>query len=200
MQNDTIFYSALSGFSDAEGFVGLRKDSGKMYAEYAISNMNRQLMRDFEQGLNSREHNARLYAVRAEKIQWQLEVNGRYALTLLPDIGFRHREKIAGRQIALAYHRSPFHIAGPVYMAHRQAIKVERSALEAIAARRYFLRDERRKRKSEIFKQRVESSSELFSKDLSMQKVADTLGCSIRTAYRRKERLREVEKGRDSTN
>jgi len=86
--------------------------------------------------------------------------------------------------------------------AHRRAILVERSALEAIAARRYGLRDDRKRRKSKIFKERVESSFELFAKGIGIEEVARALNCSIRTAYRRKERFREsraVENRHDGT-
>jgi len=191
LREDALFYTALSGFSDAEGYVGLRRDRGTAYAAYSVSNRKYQLMRDFTRGLTSREHNARLYALRGKKVQWQLGVSGRYALRLLPSIEFRHREKIVARQIAMAQHRSPWAIAGPLYAAHRRAIEVERGALEAIAARRYRLRDDRKRRKSEIFRQRVESTFDLFARGLGVQEVAKILNCSLRTAYRRKEKFRE---------
>jgi hypothetical protein len=132
-----------------------------------------------------------VYALRAKKVQWQLGVYGQSALKLLPNIGFRHREKIVGRQIATTQHRSPWGIAGPLYAAHRRAILVERSALEVIAAKRYSLRDDRRQRKSEIFRERVESAYELFSRGLRVEEVARILNCSARTAYRRKVKFRE---------
>ena len=78
-------------------------------------------------------------------------------------------------------------------LGHELAIKVERSGLEAIAERRFGLRDDRKRRKSEIFRQRVESTFDLFARGLSVQEVARLLNCSIRTAYRRKERFREIE-------
>jgi hypothetical protein len=163
------------------------------------------MMHDFLHGLNSRESNAHLYVQRSEEvrrheeIQWQLNANGAYPLRLLPSIGFRHREKIVGRQMAMAHHGNLWNVAGPFYNAYRKAIMVERSALEAVAARRWALRDERKRRKSEIFGRKVGLSFELFSRGHSVQKVAETLGCSIRTAYRRKQKFRLVEnKGRDS--
>jgi len=202
LHDDALFYSALSGFSDAEGHAGLRRNHGKAYARYALSNRNRQTMHSFQRGLISRGYNTPLYALHGERIQWQLEVNGRHALRLLPNIRFRHREKIVGRQIAMTHDRSPWGIAGPLYAAHRTAILVERSALEAIAARRYGLREDRKRRKSKIFKERVESSFELFAKGIGIEEVARALNCSTRTAYRRRERFREsraVENRHDGT-
>jgi hypothetical protein len=202
LRDDGLFYSALSGFSDAEGHVGLRRNRDKAYARYALSNRNRQMIHSFQRGLISRGYNAPVYALHGDKIQWQLEVNGQHALQLLPNIRFRHREKIVGRQIAMTHDRSPWGIAGPLYAAHRRAILVERNALEAIAARRYDLRDDRKRRKSAIFKQRVESSFELFAKGIGIEEVARALNCSIRTTYRRKERFREsrvVENRHDGT-
>jgi hypothetical protein len=206
LREDELFYAALSGFSDAEGHAGLTKGGRRARAVYTLSNMNGRVMHDFLRGLNSREGNAHLYIQRCEevrgqeKVQWQLNVHGAYALRLLPSIGFRHREKIVGRLMAMAHHGNLWNVAGPLYKAYRRAILVERSELEAVAARRWVLRNERKRRKREIFRQRVESSFELFSRGCSVQKVAETLDCSIRTAYRRKAKFRTVEnKGRDST-
>jgi hypothetical protein len=196
LRDDGLFYSALSGFSDAESHVGLRKNDGKAYALYALSNRNHQLMNGFTRGLVSRGQNANLFALRHEKIQWQTEVNGQYALKLLPNLGFRHREKIAGKQIAMANDRKPWSVAGPLYLSHRARIRSERDALETIAAKRFSARGERRQRRKEIFTQKLESSFPLFAKGLTVQEVAGLLHCSIRTAYRRMEKFKNSE---DST-
>jgi hypothetical protein len=194
--DDALFYTALSGFSDAEGHAGLKRSHGKAYARYTLSNRNRRIMRGFQRGLISRGYSAPLYALRAEKIQWQLEVNGNHAQRLLPNIALRHREKLVSRQLAITYNRSSWAIAGPVYSAHRGAILAERSALEALAARRYNLRGDRRRRKEKIFSDRVASTFELFSVGLGVEEVAGALKCSIRTAYRRKEKFREWKRKR----
>ena len=191
LSNDALFCSALSGFSDAEGHVGLKRNRGKAYARYTLSNRNRRIMRGFHRGLISRGYSTPLYALQGEKIQWQLEVNGHHALRLLPNIDLRHREKMVSRQIAITYNSSSWAIAGPVYAAHREAILAERTALEAVAARRYNLRDDRKRRKEEIFRDRVASTFELFSTGLGVEEVARALKCSIRTAYRRKEKFTE---------
>jgi hypothetical protein len=193
LRDDRLFYSALSGFSDAEGHVGLRRRHVKAYAEYALSNRNSHLMHDFTQGLNSREHNVRLYALRHQGIQWQLEANGRYALKLLPNIGFRHREKIAGVKIAMANDRKPWRIAGPLYLSYRAGIKSEREALESIASKRWRTRGGRKQQRRRIFIRRLESSFPLFAKGLTVQEVAQRLHCSTRTACRRMEKFKNKE-------
>jgi hypothetical protein len=190
-QEDLLFCSALSGFSDAEGHVGLRRSGNRAYADYSVSNRKYQLIHDFAKGLISREHNARVYALHGKKIQWQLNIHGQYALKLLPIIGFRHREKIAARKIAMTQHSCPWGVAGTLYAAHRRIILAERNALGALAARRYHLRRDRRRIKNEIFEDRVASTFELFSKGLGAEQVAKALNCSIRTAYRRKEKFRK---------
>ena len=195
LREDGLFYSALSGFSDAEGHVGLRESHGRAYAQYSASNRKYHLMRDFARGLVSREHNAGLYALHAKKIQWHMEVTGTHALKLLPHIGFRHREKIRARQIAMVHNGDLWRNAGLIYSAHRQAIKVERSALEEIAARRFDARHDRRRTKNEIFRQKVESTFELFAKGLGVEDVAQRLNFSVRTAYRRKEKFHESKAG-----
>jgi len=154
-------------------------------------------MLDFLHGLNSRGQNARLYGLRDEKnrgatIQWQLEVHGHFASRLLPRIEFRHGEKITGKELAMAYHGVSWNIAGPIYKEYRRAILIERASLEAIAKHSYLLRGERKRRKAEIFRRRLESSFELFTKNLTMKEVAETLHCSIRTAYRRREAFKEA--------
>jgi hypothetical protein len=193
LRDDALFYSALSGFSDAEGHVGLRRNYSKAYARYTLSNRNRRLMQDFTSGLISRGHRGGLYALHGEKIQWQLEVNGRYALKLLPNIGFRHKEKIAGRQIAMANDRKPWSVAGPMYLSHRARIKFERDELEAIAAKRWLARGERKQRRKEIFRQKVESTFPLLAKGLTVQEVGEALHCSTRTVYRRVEKFKNDE-------
>jgi len=193
LRDNRLFYSALSGFSDAEGHVGLRENHDKAYARYTLSNRNRHLMHDFMEGLNSREHNAHLYALRHEGIQWQLEVNGEFAVKLLPNIGFRHREKIAGVKIAMANDRIPWTVAGPVYLSYRAIIKSERDALESLAANRWRARGEKKEKRKEIFRRKFESSFPLFAKGLTVQEVAQMLHCSTRTAYRRMEGFRDKE-------
>lgn len=191
LTDDALFYSALGGFSDAEGHVGLKRSHGKAYARYTLSNRNGQVMRGFQRGLISREYSAPLYALHGEKIQWQLEVNGLDALRLLSRVSLRHREKIVGRRIAIAHDRSLWATSGPVYAAFRREVLGERAALEAVAARRYSLRDERKRTKEGIFRHRVTSTFELFSMGLGVEEVSRALKCSIRTAYRRKEKFRE---------
>jgi hypothetical protein len=197
LRDDGLYYSALSGFSDAEGHVGLKRNHGRAYARYAVSNRNRQMMHDFAKGLISREYNARLYALRGEKIQWQMEVNGQGALKLLPNISFRHREKIVARRIAIENNTRPWSVAGPSYLSHRARIRLERDELRALAAKRFSARGERRQRRKDVFRQKVETSFPLFAKGLSVQEVAELSHFSIRTAYRRMERFKSAE-GSDS--
>jgi len=191
LRDDRLFYSAVSGFSDAEGHVSLRKKHNTAYVSYTLSNRNRHLMHDFMKGLNSREHNAHVYALHHQGIQWQLEVNGRNALKLIPRIGFRHREKIVGAQITMANDRKPWNIAGPLYLEYRATIKSERDALEIMAAKRWRARGEKRQQRREIFRRRLESSFPLFAKGLTVEEVAQALHCSIRTTYRRMEMFKK---------
>jgi DNA-binding NarL/FixJ family response regulator len=92
----------------------------------------------------------------------------------------------------MEHHGNLWKIAGPVYNAHRRAIRAERSALEIIAARRFRLRNARKKLKKEIFRRKVESTFKLFARGLSVQEIATTLNVSIRTAYRRKAKFLEM--------
>jgi len=193
LRDDALFYSALSGFSDAEGHVGLSMSGRKTLAEYALGNMNHQLLDDFLRGLDSREYSAGICATRPG--MFQLYAHADCVLRLLTKIQFRHREKIVGCQLAVTYSGHPWSVARPVYKDYRRKILAERDALEAIAGRRFLLRADRRRRKQEIFNQRVESTFELFAKGLSVKEVADSLNCSIRTAYRRKERFCKGRKG-----
>ncbi len=122
---------------------------------------------------------------------WQLCVHAAHVPRLLPNIRFRHREKIVAKQLALVNGGRPWNVVRPVYKNYRKAIIVERNALEAIAARRFGLRADKRQRKNEIFRQRVESTFELFKKGLGVREVADSMSCSLRTAYRRREKFIE---------
>jgi len=191
LRDDGLLYSALSGFSDAEGHVGLKNNHGRAYAGYTLSNRIRKLMLDFTKGLTSRGYRAPLHALHGEKVQWQLEVHGRQALELLPKIGFRHREKIEGRRLAMEYNSRPWSIAGPLYLSYRAAIKAERDQLSFIAMKRFQSRGERRRLRKEMLRQKLESSFPLFAKGLTAQEVADELHFSIRTAYRRKEKFED---------
>jgi hypothetical protein len=60
------------------------------------------------------------------------------------------QRKIAGRELAIVHHGNLWNVAGPLYKAYRREIRVERDALEAIALRRFALRDDRKARKKEI--------------------------------------------------
>ncbi len=193
LKDDVLFYSALGGFSDAESHVGLSMSGRKTRAEYSLSNMNRRLLDDFLRGLDSREYGASIYATKPG--MFELYAHSDYVLRLLTKIQFRHKEKIVGRQLAFTYDGHPWSVAGPVYKDYRRKILAQRDALEAITTRRFILRADRRRRKQEIFNQRVESTYALFARGLSVEEVADSLNCSIRTAYRRKERFRKTRKG-----
>jgi hypothetical protein len=110
---------------------------------------------------------------------------------LLPNLALRHKEKLRAIRIALDYSGKPWKIGGEIYKAHRQRVRIERAKLEAIAERRYRLRVERKQEKMKIWKSKIEASFPVVSQDLSMQVIAEKLGCSLRTAYRRREKYRE---------
>ena len=187
LNDDALFQSALSGFSDAEGFAGLRRNRDKVYASYSLSNRKFSIMNDFLYGLNSRKHNCHLYALNYQgKIQWQINANGRFALELFQYIEFRHREKIEGVRLAQISHQRPWKVAGPVYLAQQRAIKAEVTNLSTIASSRINSTFERRQIKKEIMRSKIESSFELFARGMKPAEVAKALSFSIRTAYRRK--------------
>jgi hypothetical protein len=191
LHDDRLFYEALSGFADAEGHVGLRMSAGKAYADFSISNRNYRIMSHFLRGLRLRDHSANLYAINGPEVQWQLELFGVSALDLLPNVTFRHREKILRKQLASKFNAQPWSTAGPLYKAHREVIRLERDLLGGVAERRYRLREKRKQHKMEIWRSKVEAAFPVIAQGLSIEEVAEKLGCSIRTAYRRKEKFRE---------
>jgi CRP-like cAMP-binding protein len=93
----------------------------------------------------------------------------------------------------MANDRKPWSIAGPLYLSYRAIIRSEREVLETMAAKRWRARDEKKQQRKEIFRRRLESSFPLFAKGLTVQEVAQTLDCSVRTAYRRMKRFRNKE-------
>lgn len=188
MKEDSLFYSGLSGFSDAEGHVGLSGNYHRARAQYTLCNMDWKLLDDFLRGLLWRGYSARTYTARSSGFR-QLYVHAADVPRLLLKIQFRHREKIFAKELALAYDGYPWAVAGPIYKSYRRATLVERNVLEAVVARRFRLRADRKRRKKEIFRQRVEATFELFEKGLSAQEVANSLGFSLRTAYRRREKF-----------
>ena len=153
LQNDESFYSAISGFTDAEGHVGLKKSSGAGYANFALSNRKFEIMSDFQLGLLLRGYKAGLYPLRRNgKTQWSLGVFGNSAVRLLTNLHLRHKEKLRATAIALEYNGKPWKVGGEIYKVHRQDIRIERIRLEKVAEQRYRLRGERRKEKMKIWK------------------------------------------------
>jgi hypothetical protein len=122
-----------------------------------------------------------------------LGVFGNSAVRLLTNLHLRHKEKLRATAIALEYNGKPWKVGGEIYKVHRQDIRIERIRLEKVAEQRYRLRGERRKEKMKIWKSKIEASFPLVARGLSMEVLAEKLGCSLRTAYRRKEKYRETQ-------
>jgi hypothetical protein len=70
LQDDESFYSAISGFSDAEGYVGLKKSNRLGYASFTLSNRKFEIMNNFQLGLLLRGYKVGLYPLHGNgKIQ-----------------------------------------------------------------------------------------------------------------------------------
>ncbi len=172
----------------------MRRSNGIGYANFQLSNRKYEIMNDFQLGLLLRDYRTGLYPGEHKgKILWTLFTFGDSALNLLSNLRLRHREKLGARRIVNEYHGKPWVIGGPVYRAHRQSIRIERAELGAIAQQRYLLRAQRRLDKARIWRSKVEASFPLIAEGHSMEVLAEKLGCSLRTAYRRLEKYRESE-------
>ena len=192
LDDDLLFYSALSGFADAEGHVGLRKSGTKSYSCFTLSNRNHEIMEDFQRGLRQRGHRPSLSPLLTkQKIQWQLELVGRSCLDLLPKVAFRHTEKIIGAELAFEFDAKPWTVAEPAYSMLKREIGRGRDELCKYAELRYNLRSSRKEQRKKAWESKVESAFPLFTGGLSMTEVAQALNCSIRTAYRRKQKYLE---------
>lgn len=186
LQKDELFYAALAGFADAEGYIGLRELGKKVHSRFTLSNRSKVILSDFQQGLKARGLDAKLYALRGKggRIQWQLEVHEQNALRLLPLLKLRHGEKLTAKNIVLQNHERPWPVAGSVYKSFRSEVREERNACIQAAQEAYLHRGERKERRSEELRKRMLLAYSLRNKGSSIAQIGRALGCSQRTVYR----------------
>lgn len=188
------------GFSDAEGFIGLRRrGDGNSDATYGVSNSNAKICNDFLTGLRSRGFSGSVYETRLVNgsIQWQLAVATRDVTRLVDKLLLKHEEKVAARVLARRLVGTPWDQSGAIYKGFRSEIKVARNGC-VLAAKREF---ENRYRMKEI---RIELENEITRRAHSLrvsglrpQNIATLLGRSERTIYRRVARENDrIEAGR----
>ena len=93
MKDDFLFYQALSGFVDAEGYIGAQQSGPNTRIGFVIGNRNRRLLESFATGLRERGINARIhFALDAlKKDFYQVSVGGPQVLELLSKLHLRHR-------------------------------------------------------------------------------------------------------------
>ncbi|MBI3115842.1 MAG: hypothetical protein HYZ12_00730, partial [Thaumarchaeota archaeon] len=185
--DDRLFYTALTGFADAEGYVGLKKSQGHAYAYFSVSNKNRRICNDFLAGLRKRGFSSLVCnRPRADgSPQWELEVHGTNAVALLERLDFRHPEKDAAKKITIENNRHPWVKVGPAYRALRERIRKERNSCVLAARRAYGNKNAVRQAKFERYKEVTRTVWIQRLAGLRPIEIAMSLGMSWRTVYRR---------------
>ena len=188
MKNDESFYAALGGFSDAEGFIGLRgRHAGKSEAAFSVSNSHARICNDFLVGLRLRGFSGNVNKMRevAGQIQWELWVSSKDVLPLADRLLLKHEDKIAARILVRRLCGTPWGAAGPTYKAFRHAIKLGRNACVLAAKREYENRNKMRQIRVQLEHEITRRAHSLYIAGLRPQYIATLLGRSERTIYRR---------------
>jgi len=188
LKNDDSFYAALGGFSDAEGFIGLRgRYNGKSAAAYGVSNSKVQICNDFLKGLRQRGFSGSVYKMREVSglIQWELSVSSKDVIPLVDRLLLKHEEKIAARNLVRSLAGTPWDRAGPTYKDFRRAIKLRRNACVLAAKREYENRNRMRQIRVQLEQEITRRAHSLYAAGLRPQYIATLLGRSERTIYRR---------------
>jgi putative ATPase subunit gpP of terminase len=188
LKDDDTFYTALGGFSDAEGFFGLRgRNNGKAAPVFGVSNSNLHLCNDFLTGIRERSFSASVNRMREEngQTQWQLVVSTKDVVSLADRLLLRHEEKVAARNLVRRLVGTPWRRAGPAYQDFRRAIKLGRNACVLAAKREYENRNRMKQIRIQLEQEITRRAHSLYVAGLRPQYIATLLGRSQRTIYRR---------------
>jgi hypothetical protein len=183
-----LFYAALGGFSDAEGYIGLReRHNGKSAATFGVSNTNVRICNDFLVGLRRRSFSGSVNKMREVngQIQWELTVSSKDVIPLVERLPLRHEEKIAARNLVRRLSGRPWDKAGLTYKDFRRAIKVGRNACVLAAKREYENRNRMKQIRVQLEQEITRRAHSLYIAGLRPQYIATLLGRSQRTIYRR---------------
>jgi len=188
LNNDDSFYAGLGGFSDAEGFIGLRgRFNDKSAAAFAVSNTNARICYDFLTGLRLRGFSGSVTKAREVdgQIQWALTVSSKDVIPLVDRLLLKHEEKIAARNLIRRLAGTPWGEAGPTYKAFRRAIRIGRNACVLAAKREYENRHRMKQIRAQLEQEITRRAHSLHAAGLRPQFIATLLGRSERTIYRR---------------
>ncbi len=203
LNDDRIFFEALYGFVDAEGYIGLEQEGNFASPTFIISNSNKSVLSFSEKGLLQREIKSKLHATIDPKGKsfYQLYVRGPLVLKILSELRVRHREKIEVAELVRKYEGKKWNYAGSIYFSYRQSIRAQRNQYVNEAEVAYALRIERKLNKKKAFDSRVENALQMKIRGAKLKQIADSSQRSLRTIYRwiqkanmRSERLPEISK------
>jgi hypothetical protein len=188
LNDSELFYAALGGFSDAEGFVGLTgRYNGKSAAAFGVSNRNVRICNDFLRGLRRRGFSGNLSKTRSVdgQIQWALAVSPKDVIPLVDRLLLKHEEKIAARNLVRRLAGTSWEQAGPIYKDFRRTIKVGRNACVSAAKREYENRERMKEIRVQLEQEITRRAHSLYIAGLRPHYIATLLGRSQRTIYRR---------------
>jgi len=184
--DDRLFYSALSGFADADGHIGLRKVRKLASAIFTLSNRNKELLLGFKVGLEKRGFTPGIYSLHSKNstVQYQLELRGRNAMKLFLHLEPKHAEKSEALNLALKHYGQDWSIAGAVYRDFRNSIRKGRDLFIAEAKSKYPLRGLVKEERRSTLMEKVRSAQSMRLHGLEIGTIAEKSHRSRRTIYR----------------
>ncbi len=186
LEKDSLFYAALSGFTDAEGHIAVRDARGKTRVVFGLSNRNKAILELFKQGLGKRGMSVGICKVvdQWKKDYYLLSASGLEAIKILSELRLRHEEKVNASRLAEAMSNLHWSSAAPVYRSFRNEIRVERDRFVKEAEVAYTFRQERRQLKKQIFDGMILSARKMKERGHSNDEIALASKRSSRTVYR----------------
>jgi hypothetical protein len=184
--DESLFYSALAGFIDAEGHIGLRKAGDRTQIILQISNTNKGICHDFLRGIHLRGFECSLNSsTRPDgSTKWELTLSGKHALQLMGRLDLRHDEKIVAKHLAIENHANKWSEVQFVYRAFRGEIIRGRNEAVTAAKKEYANRNRMKEIKRELLLETARRARSLNNAGLLPGQIARALGRSPRTAYR----------------
>ncbi|MDG6999428.1 MAG: helix-turn-helix domain-containing protein [Nitrososphaerota archaeon] len=185
-KDDSLFFAALSGFTDAEGHIVVRGTSATTHPVFGLSNRSVSILESFQRGLKRRGIRAAIYMVKdsQRRDHYLLNVYGSEVLKLLPKLRIRHTEKIIAATLAQRLSGQYWNYAKYVYRSFRDTIRNDRDKFVREAEIAYASRFRRKQEKDHLFQHSILLAIKMKKQGRTVEEIALASGRSPRSVYR----------------
>lgn len=186
LADDDLFFSALAGFADAEGHVGLQAKEWVARGRFQVYNTEKRILEQFQKELEMRHIHSTLHLRRREGWRdfWTLRILQRDVPLTIEKLSFRHEEKAVAKALVLKYDGQISTVAMPLYIAFRADVLNTRNEFIDEARKAYSQRNEKKLQKRARLRDRVLQTADLETKGFSIFQISQKMSRSQRTVYR----------------